>query len=323
MNFSYQEYCTGIFTIRNRNDFCDAARQAYSYQCENNAHFAEMKRHLAKIPDGQFHFLPLEFFKHHSILSTAQLPEMVFRSSGTGGLRSQHWLTDVSLYRKSSLAGFEYFYGDVSKFALLALLPDYIERGDASLVFMMEHLIKTGGNPLSGFYLRNYQQLTEVILQLEKSGQKYLLLGISSALIEFSHFLNTPLKNAIVMETGGAKGMQREWIRAELHDYLKFHLGLSEVHSEYGMTELLSQAYSSGNGIFRCPPWMKVLVRDTNDPLDIATEGTGALNIIDLANINSCCFIETSDLGRVYPDGSFEVFGRFDHGDVRGCNQMM
>lgn len=305
-----------------------AARIAAKYQMASNSYYLRLKKYLAKASaepkrPEQFFFMPVELFKHDTIVSGNKTPELIFKSSGTGGIRSQHSIIDISLYRRSCLASFEFFYGDVSQYALLALLPDYIERGDSSLVFMMEHLIQTGGNPISGFFLRDNARLADVIIQLEKLGQKYVLLGISSALIQFASYLNTPLNHAIVMETGGAKGMQREWIRAELHEWVKQYLGVGEVHSEYGMTELLSQAYSKQDGIFRCPPWMKVLVRDTNDPLSVSPYGQGALNIIDLANINSCCFIETSDLGRVYADGSFEVFGRFDHSDVRGCNQMM
>ncbi|NRA91720.1 MAG: acyl transferase, partial [Psychroserpens sp.] len=220
--------------------------------------------------------------------------------------------------------GFQRFYGNIKDYVVLALLPSYLEREGSSLIYMVNDLIKSSQHPDSGFYLHNVDELKDKLEALDKSGQKVLLIGVSFALLDLIETYQFQLNNAVIMETGGMKGRRKEMIRTELHDTLKEGFGVSEIHSEYGMTELLSQAYSKGDGKFLCPPWMKLLVRDPEDPLQIrAYEKTGGVNIIDLANINSCSFIATQDLGRVYTNGSFEILGRFDSSDIRGCNLMV
>ncbi|NLA24948.1 MAG: acyl transferase [Bacteroidales bacterium] len=327
MSLDYKKYCQEIFSIKTENDFFKLAVGAFNFQSKQNKHFKKFLslidyklENYKSIED--FRFLPIELFKHHRIVSGENSDKIVFKSSGTGGLRSSHHLLDTDLYKKSSELGFKCFYGDLKNYVILGLLPDYIERGDASLVFMLEHFIEKSQNSLSGFYLHDYEKLAKTIINLEEKSQKYLLIGISSALLNFAEFLKTPLKTGIIMETGGSKGMKKELLRHEIHEIITKNLNINSVHSEYGMTELLSQAYSVGNGVFKTPAWMKVVIRDTNDPSSIAMHGQGAINIIDLANINSCCFIETSDIGKVFPDGSFEISGRFDYSDLRGCNQM-
>lgn len=251
--------------------------------------------------------------------------QIIFTSSGTTGAKtSQHVVTDISLYEKSFLKAFEHFYGPVSHYCILALLPAYLEREGSSLVYMVDSLITKSRHSNSGFYLNNLDDLKKQLMLLQKKGQKTLLIGVSFALLDLAETMRFPLKNTIVMETGGMKGRRREMIRSELHQILKNAFGVEQIHSEYGMTELLSQGYSKGHGIFNCPPWMKVLIRDTEDPLSIQKSGkNGGINIIDLANLNSCPFIATQDLGKVHPNGSFEVLGRFDHSDIRGCNLMV
>jgi hypothetical protein len=236
-------------------------------------------------------------------------------------MASKHYVADLSLYEKSFLAGFNLFYGNPEQFIILALLPSYLERKDSSLVFMAEKLIKLSKHSSSGFYLQNYRALVEMLSG--SSGQKVFLIGVTYALLELAEKFRIPDINGIVMETGGMKGRRKEIIREELHTILRQGFHVAKIHSEYGMTELLSQAYSKGNGIFKTPPWMKVLIRDTNDPKSLLGDHrTGGINIIDLANIYSCSFIATQDLGKTHTDGSFEVLGRFDNSDIRGCNLM-
>jgi len=228
------------------------------------------------------------------------------------------------LYQKSYRKGFEHFYGNIKDYVVLALLPNYLERKGSSLVAMVDDFIQQSNNPASGFYLNNLDELASTLNELDKSGQKVLLIGVSFALLDLIEKQQFTLQNTIVMETGGMKGRRKELIRDELHDLLGKGFGVSEIHSEYGMTELLSQGYSKGNGIFKCPPWMKILTRDTEDALTIyQSSKAGGINVIDLANYNSCSFIATQDLGNVFSDGSFEILGRFDNSDVRGCNLMV
>nr|WP_262918295.1 acyl transferase [Mucilaginibacter straminoryzae] len=276
--------------------------------------------HLSQIP-----FLPVEFFKAHQVVSSRQSAEVVFTSSGTTGMiTSSHYVTDVNWYCESFRRGFNYFYGDVSNYCLLALLPAYLEREGSSLIYMAEDFIRESGHPDSGFYLYNHQELHEQLLKQKQNKQPTLLLGVTFALLDFVEQYQVDFPELIVMETGGMKGRRKEMIREELHAILTKGFGVKTIHSEYGMTELLSQAYSKGDGVFNCPPWMKIITRDTNDPLQILPAGkTGGVNIIDLANINSCAFIATQDLGKVHPDGSFEVLGRFDNADIRGCNLLI
>ena len=319
-----------IFTIQNSSDFDQLALDTYRFQFEYNQVYHAFCNYLKRTPERinsrtEIPFLPIEFFKTKKIISSKKEPEAIFTSSGTtGSVVSKHLVTDIELYQKSFSKGFQSFYGPIQDYCILALLPSYMERDGSSLIYMAEHLIKESNHPNSGFYLYDFDALKETLLELESENQKTLLLGVSFALLDFCEAHPMQLKNTIIMETGGMKGRKKELIRAQLHHLLKDGFGVNEIHSEYGMTELLSQAYSIGGGKFKCPPWMKVLARNTEDPLTLQqNEKTGGLNIIDLANKNSCSFIATQDLGRVYQDGSFEVLGRFDNADVRGCNLMV
>jgi hypothetical protein len=277
-------------------------------------------------------FLPIKFFKTHTVQSSVFEPETIFESSGTSQtVNSRHLVRDLNLYEESFKKGFEYFYGPINNYCILGLLPAYLERTGSSLVYMVDKIITLSGHPQSGFYLNEYQKLSETLRQLEDKGQKTLLIGVSFALLDFFEQYPMNLKNTIVMETGGMKGRRKEMIRPELHVALSSGSGAATIHSEYGMTELLSQAYSKGDGIFNCPPWMKLLIRDEEDPLLIKKTHqlknliplSGAVNIIDLANIYSCSFIATDDAGKLYADGSFEILGRMDGSDLRGCSLMV
>jgi hypothetical protein len=277
-------------------------------------------REIEKIP-----FLPVGLFKNHRIVSGEQDTEIVFSSSGTSGMQtSKHYVTDLQIYIESFRRGFAHFYGDIAGYCVLALLPSYLEREGSSLIVMAEDMIAESKHPQSAFYLHNPDALHRTLWELEKSGQKTLLLGVTYALLDFAETWPMQLNHTIVMETGGMKGKRKELVRQELHAILCGQLGVKSIHSEYGMTELLSQAYSKGEGIFMCPPWMRVLTRETNDPLSLTKPGAGGgINIIDLANVNSCSFIATQDLGKIHAEGSFEILGRFDNSDLRGCNLMV
>ncbi|MFN8205857.1 MAG: acyltransferase [Bacteroidales bacterium] len=310
--------------------FSRCALDLFYFQSGNNLLYASFVQALGKDSSlihspEEIPFLPVEFFKTHQVITGQFTPEIVFTSSTTGGsIPSQHPVRQLSLYESSFLNAFRLFYGEPSDYRILALLPSYLERSGSSLVYMMEKLIRLSNHPENGFYLYNHQELADTLLKLEKSGLKSLLLGVSFALLDFAESFPMKLKNTIVMETGGMKGRREEITREELHAILENAFSVPSVHSEYGMTELLSQAYSQGNGIFRCPPWMKVLIRDPYDPLHILPEGhTGAVSIIDLANHWSCSFLATSDLGKLHPDGSFEILGRMDQAEIRGCNLMV
>lgn len=275
---------------------------------------------LQKIP-----FLPIEFFKSHDILSTENPVEQVFTSSGTTGmLPSRHLVTDLNVYEESFRKGFEYFYGSIEDFTVLALLPGYLERKGSSLIYMVDDLIKKSNAKHSGFYLNELDALADILIELDTKGEKILLIGVTYALLDLIEKRDFQLGNTIIMETGGMKGKRRELVRTELHELLSSGFGVAQIHSEYGMTELLSQAYSLGDGVFETPPWMHILIRDTEDPFqEVMTGRTGGINVIDLANINSCSFIATQDLGRKVGENKFEVLGRFDHSDIRGCNLMV
>ena len=275
---------------------------------------------IQKIP-----FLPIEFFKSHEILSSEDPVEQVFTSSGTTGMmQSRHLVTDLKVYEKSFTKGFELFYGSLEDFTVLALLPGYLERKGSSLIYMVNDFIKKSNSKYSGFYLNELEALGDILIELDTRGEKVLLIGVTYALLDLIEKRNFHLQNAIIMETGGMKGKRKELVRSELHLLLSKGFGVTKIHSEYGMTELMSQAYSLGNGIFETPPWMKVLIRDTEDPFQELTVGrTGGINVIDLANINSCSFIATQDLGRKVSENKFEILGRFDHSDIRGCNLMV
>jgi len=278
--------------------------------------------HTIKTPE-QIPSLPVSFFKQKKVLSGEDATDF-FESSGTTQTQnSRHWVSDMNLYRQSFITGFERFYGQADEWCILALLPAYLERQHSSLVMMAEELIQMTQHPKSGFYLYNHQELNDTLKELEASGQKTLLLGVTFALLDFATSFPQKLKHTIVMETGGMKGRRKEMTRAEVHGLLTQQLGVAHIHSEYGMTELLSQAYSAGDGIFECPPWLKVMVRDEEDPLGQGQVGKGLIQLIDLANVYSCSFIATEDVGRVYKDGKFEVWGRLDHSDIRGCSLMV
>jgi phenylacetate-coenzyme A ligase PaaK-like adenylate-forming protein len=273
----------------------------------------------------QIPFLPISFFKSHSVLSSDQPIQQIFTSSGTTGeTTSSHYVTDVTIYEESYRKAFSQFYGNPSEYIILALLPSYLERDGSSLIYMVDDLIKRTNNTESGFYLHDHKNLIEKLERLDAEGENIILIGVTYALLDLIEAHRFQLRNTIVMETGGMKGRRKEIIREALHQQLCDGFGVSSIHSEYGMTELLSQAYSHGKGFFECPPWMQFLARDTEDALSyVPEERTGGLNVIDLANINSCSFIATQDLGKIYSNGKFEVLGRFDNSDIRGCNLMV
>jgi hypothetical protein len=321
-------YTGNIFQV-NQNNFEAEALALFRFQAEKNTVYREYIRLLGLDPSkvsrlNDIPFLPIEFFKTHRVATTEFRTDLLFESSGTTGtIQSQHWVKDPAIYERSFLEGFRLFYGNVESWCVLGLLPSYLERRHSSLVYMVEELVKRSGHPSSGFYLYEHERLETQLKALEASGQKTLLIGVTFGLLDFADERTLDLKHTVVMETGGMKGRRQEWTRQEVHQLLQEKLGVSAVHSEYGMTELLSQAYSSGEGIFRPVPWLKMFVREEDDPLKIYPEGKGVLNVIDLANIYSCAFIATQDLGQVYPDGRFEVLGRMDHSDVRGCSLML
>ncbi|MDO4881006.1 MAG: acyl transferase [Capnocytophaga sp.] len=319
-----------IFNIASEDDFEEKALQIFHFQYKNNSIYQQFCDLLKKNPKNttkihEIPFLPIEFFKNKSIFCGEIQPELYFSSSGTTGMTtSKHFVKDISVYEKSFRLGFEYFYGNPKEYIILALLPSYLERTGSSLIYMVEDLIKQSENEHSGFYLYNEAELAEKLTFLDHSGKKILLIGVSFALLDLVEKYSFSLKNTIIMETGGMKGRRKELIREELHSILKKGFGVRHIHSEYGMTELLSQGYSAGEGIFQSVPWLKILTRDPEDALTIYPTGkSGGINIIDLANIYSCSFIATQDLGKVHSDGSFEVLGRFDNADIRGCNLLI
>ncbi len=317
-----------LFT-RPKEDLVPLALDLFRFQYANNPLYRQYTDALGVDPAAvdapeAIPFLPISFFKTQVVKTGDFLPEAVFASSGTTGMvTSQHAVKDLGLYKASFTAGFERFYGPVTDWCVLGLLPSYLERGNSSLVVMVDELIRQSGHPDSGFYLYEHEALYGVLQRLEALGQKTLLIGVTFALLDLTERYSLSLRHTVVMETGGMKGRRRELTRAELHAFLIQRLGVQTIHAEYGMTELLSQAYSQGGGLFSCPPWMKVLVRSEDDPLEVRTEGEGILNIIDLANRWSCGFLATEDTGRVYPDGRFEVSGRVDNSDIRGCSLLV
>jgi phenylacetate-coenzyme A ligase PaaK-like adenylate-forming protein len=319
-----------IFSISNNKQFEKIALKVFRFQYDNNSVYREFcqflnveKQQVKSLQ--QIPFLPIQFFKSHEVLSSTEKIQETFTSSGTTGMStSRHFVTDITLYEESYRKGFAQFYGNIENYAVLALLPSYLEREGSSLIYMVDDLIKLSNHPESGFYLNNYDDLIQKLLQLDEAGENIILIGVTYALLDLIEKQQFHLKNTIIMETGGMKGKRKEMIREELHELLCKGFGVNAIHSEYGMTELLSQAYSLGNGIFECPNWMQVLIRDTEDALSYVENGkTGGINVIDLANINSCSFIATQDLGKKQPNNSFEVLGRFDNSDIRGCNLMV
>lgn len=325
-----KDYQTKIFQIKTSEQFEMIALEIFRFQAKNIPVFKEYLERLNIKPEdvdrtNKIPFLPIQFFKTKELRPTNTNPEVVFTSSGTtGNQTSRHFVIDTSLYAKSFTSAFKLFYGDPTDYCILALLPSYLERQGSSLVYMVDSLIKQSKHSESGFFLNEFDSLTERLVRLDSKGQKCLLIGVSFALADFAEKHSLNLKNTIVMETGGMKGRRKEMVREELHSLLCKSFGVDVIHSEYGMTELLSQAYSNGNGIFRCPPWMKLVIRDPYDPFTTLPEGkSGAINIIDLANINSCAFIQTEDLGKINNDSSFEVIGRMNDAQLRGCNLLV
>ena len=328
---------TDIFTISSQKQFEKIALKVFRFQYENNLVYKEFCQFLKTDPHKvkslqQIPFLPIQFFKSHAVVSNSNPIQETFTSSGTTGMiTSKHLVTEVSLYEESYRRGFAEFYGNIEDYVVLALLPSYLEREGSSLIYMVKDLIELSNRPESGFYLNNHDELIAQLITLDKAGQNVILIGVTFALldlIEYSKSISFPLSglggSTIIMETGGMKGRRKEMIREELHEQLCQGFGVSAIHSEYGMTELLSQAYSLGDGVFECPSWMQILIRDTEDALTYIDNGkTGGINVIDLANINSCSFIATQDLGKKNPNNSFEVLGRFDNSDIRGCNLMV
>jgi len=319
-----------IFNIQSEEEFRQIALEVFQFQATNNSVYAEYIKLLNvdvskidaihKIP-----FLPIEFFKSHKVVSSQEEAKAIFTSSGTtGNLTSRHYVPDLGIYEESFTKGFEAFYGPVSEYCILALLPSYLEREGSSLIYMMEKLIKDSGHAKSGFYLNNHDELIANLAELKSQNQKVLLLGVSFALLELAENHQLDLGEFIVMETGGMKGRRKEMTREELHAIFTSRLGVKKIHSEYGMTELLSQGYSKGDSLFKTPAWMKILIRDAYDPFSYEKNGrSGGVNVIDLANLYSCAFIETQDLGKVHADGKFEILGRFDNSDIRGCNLLV
>lgn len=321
---------TDIFTITNQKQFEKIALKVFRFQYENNPVYHEfcdfLKTDVQKVKSIiQIPFLPIQFFKSHSVVSNSNPVQATFTSSGTTGMTtSKHIVTDVSMYEESYRKGFSQFYGNIEDYVILALLPSYLEREGSSLIYMVEDLIQLSNHPESGFYLNNHDELIKKLIDLDQAGQNVILIGVTYALLDLIEKSPFKLQNTIIMETGGMKGKRKEMIREELHEQLCHGFGVQAIHSEYGMTELLSQAYSLGEGVFECPSWMQILIRDTEDALTYIKEGkTGGINVIDLANINSCSFIATQDLGKKNANGTFEVLGRFDNSDIRGCNLMV
>lgn len=317
-----------IFTIKNLHGFEQKALEVFQYQATHNPIYKSFIQHLSIAPNdvvrvAQIPFLPIAFFKQHEVRIPGKV-EQLFTSSGTTGMEpSKHWVHDVSVYQESYRTAFNLIYGDISQYTLLALLPSYAEREGSSLIYMVDDLLQQAQEG-SGYYLHNQQELFEKLENLKKLGKPTILLGVTYALLDFVEQFPIHFPELIVMETGGMKGKRKELIREELHQKLCSGFGVANIHSEYGMTELLSQAYSKGKGIFSCPPWMQVYIRDTNDPLQLMGAGkTGGINIIDLANVHSCAFIATQDLGKITEHNRFEVLGRFDASDIRGCNLLV
>jgi phenylacetate-coenzyme A ligase PaaK-like adenylate-forming protein len=339
-----------IFRICNDEQFQECCLKIFHFQYSYNpvyrqyVNLLEIDRNsvntIKNIP-----FLPIRFFKSHTIISSADAAveaQKVFTSSSTTGMTpSKHYVVDLRLYEESFLSAFRMFYGDPSEYVILALLPSYLERDGSSLVYMAEHLIKLSNRPESGFYLYNHEELFSTLLALRAMKKKTLLLGVTFALLDFASKYSLEQSDArgqspsdwslTVMETGGMKGRGEELPREEVHRRLKMALGVNAIHSEYGMCELLSQAYSRGKELFQSPPWMKIVLRDFSNPFKITAsdeiaageKARGPINIIDLANVNSCSFIETEDVGSLYPDGQFTIESRISHSERRGCNMLI
>jgi phenylacetate-coenzyme A ligase PaaK-like adenylate-forming protein len=313
----------------NTQNFEQYALSVFRYQYEHCSVYYDFVTAIGRKPETvqslkSIPFLPISFLKTHTVVSGSFTPEVIFESSGTTSTQnSKHLVKDAGLYRESFLLAFEQFYGKPEDYIFLCLLPSYLERGNSSLVYMADELIRKSGRFESGFYLNEWEQLAQILQQLKQKQQKVMLLGVTFALLDFAEHYPMDLSGTTVMETGGMKGRREEWTREQVHYFLKEKWNLSHIHSEYGMTELLSQAYSKDDGIFHAASTMKVFVRDENDPFEIKTSGNGCLNVVDLANIHSCSFIATDDISKLAADGSFEVLGRLDNSALRGCSLMV
>lgn len=305
------------------------ALEIYRFQYNHNPIYQTYVKTVGKVGPQvssitDIPFLPVSFFKSHMVCSTRFEPEAVFESSGTTqSVNSRHYIKHLSIYRQSFLRAWQQFYGPVRDWCIIGLLPSYLERKNSSLVVMVDELVKLSGHPQSGFYLYEHEKLAATLQQLEARRQKTMLIGVTFALLDFAEKFSMPLSHTTIMETGGMKGRRKEMTRTEVHDTLQSAFQTKNIHSEYGMTELLSQAYSLGDGLFQSPSWMKILVRQDDDPFDVRTTGSGVINVMDLANIYSCSFIATDDIGKVFADNSFEVQGRTDNSDMRGCSLMV
>ncbi len=325
--FNRNEYFSRLDSISSDNDFASLSMEVFRFQSNHNKVYSQyissLKREVKSVND--IPFLPVDFFKSHQVISRNDEPERIFTSSGTTGIdTSKHYVFDTGLYEQVFTDIFERFYGRTSEYNILALLPSYLEREGSSLVYMAEKLINASNSNKSGFYLNDHEELFKILKLLQSQNRKTILLGVTYALLDFISIHKLDFPELIVMETGGMKGKRKEIVRAEVHEQLCAGFGVKAIHSEYGMTELLSQAYSKGSGVFQTPPWMKILIRDPYDPLVILSPGnSGGVNIIDLANIDSCSFIATQDIGKLHSDNSFEILGRFDFSELRGCNLLV
>lgn len=319
-----------IFDIKNHSEFKKQCLDIYNFQYENNMVYQNYCNMICEDPTdvneiNKIPFLPISFFKTKKILSTDNFEKVFYSSGTTTNSRSKHFISSLKLYQKSFINNFKLNYSDITQYTILALLPNYYDNKDSSLIYMIEKLIKLSKSKESGFFLDDYINLSKKLIELDtKKERKTILIGVPYALLDMIDFNQLQLNNTIIMETGGMKGRRKEMVRTELHEKLKRGFGVSKIHSEYGMTELLSQAYSKGDGIFKTPSWMKVIIRDINDAQNLDfNKKSGAINIIDLANYNSCSFIATDDLGKHINDDEFELIGRVDNSDIRGCNLLV
>lgn len=319
-----------IFSINSTAEFSKAALSVFHYQVRENPVYQQFVEHLDIDPLGiqapeEIPFLPVDVFKNFRVITGLHDAQTVFTSSGTTGEHtSRHFVPDLSVYEKSFRLAFRRFYGNIEDYCILALLPSYLDREGSSLIYMAEDMIRNSRHAKSGFYLKHSLELAGILEEQKILGQKTILLGVTFALLDFAAEFPILFPELVVMETGGMKGRRKEIVREEVHALLRTGFGVSKIHSEYGMTELLSQAYSQGDGRFLTPPWMKVFIRDINDPLAMVKEGiTGGISIVDLANLDSLAFIATQDLGKMHADHSFEVLGRYDYSDIRGCNLLV
>lgn len=321
-----------LFELNDPGSFEQMALEIFHFQHAYNPLYRQYCQLIQRKPDqvaaiSDIPFLPISFFKSSEVKTTDYDTSLVFESSGTtGSINSKHYIKDPLLYETSFTRGFLHFYGNVQDYAILGLLPSYLERGSSSLVYMVQSLMRKSNHPANDFFLHDFERLRATLLELEAAQQKTLVIGVTYALLDFAEQFPMDMQNTLIMETGGMKGRKKERTREEVHAFLKSSFGVNAIHSEYGMTELLSQAYAYEKGFFQTPPWMKVLLRGEDDPLTLLTgpgQQSGIINIIDLANLWSCSFIATDDVGRLQPDGRFEVLGRLDNADIRGCSLLV